>query len=51
MKVLEVSNNVEVVLRSVLGFSAKWTMKLKGMIVGKEVLVMVDCGATHNFIH
>lgn len=26
-------------------------MKLKGLVDGKEVVVMVDCGATHNFIH
>lgn len=51
VKVMEVANNVEVVLRSILGFSAKGTMKLKGIVAGKEVLVMIDCGVTHNFIH
>lgn len=51
MKVLEVDNNVEVALRSILGFSATRTMKLKGLVAGKEVVVMVNCSATHNFIH
>lgn len=26
------------------------TQKLKGAIQGREVVVMIDCGATHNFI-
>lgn len=51
MKVLEVDNNVEVALRSILGFSATRTMKLKGLAAGKEVVVMVNCSATHNFIY
>lgn len=50
VKVMEVADNVGVPLRSILRFSAKGTMKLKGVIAGK-VVVMVDCGATHNFIH
>lgn len=26
-------------------------MKLKGEVRGKDVVVLIDCGATHNFIH
>lgn len=26
-------------------------MKIKGEIKGKEVLILIDSGATHNFIH
>ena len=51
--VLEVAKEVEVVelsLNSVVGLSEPRTMKLKGEIHGKEVVVFIDCGATHNFI-
>lgn len=51
MKVMEVANNVKIVLHLILGFSTKGTMKLKGLITGREVIVMVNCGATYNFIH
>lgn len=34
-----------------LGFSTPETMKLKGKVSGREVIVLIDCGATHNFIH
>lgn len=34
-----------------LGFLHKATMKLKGRVAEKEVVVLIDCGATHNFIH
>lgn len=42
VKIMEVTDNVEVALRSILGFSAKGTMKLKGIVAGKEVVVMID---------
>lgn len=51
VKVIEATNNVEIALRSIVGFSGKGTMKLKALVAGREVVVMVDCGATHNFIH
>lgn len=51
VKILEVADNMEMALRSILGFLAKGMMKLKGMLTSKEVLVMVDYSATHNFIH
>lgn len=36
MKVIEVVDNVENMLRSLLGFPEKGTMKLKGSVAGKR---------------
>lgn len=41
---------VEVSLNSVVGLSNPKTMKLIGKIADKEVVVMIDPGATHNFV-
>lgn len=51
LNVIEVLENAKITLRSILGFSAKGTMKLKGTVKDKEVLVLIDSSATHNFIH
>lgn len=40
----------EVSLNSVIGLSNPKTMKLIGRIENHEVVVMVDPGATHNFL-
>ncbi|PKU67640.1 hypothetical protein MA16_Dca011218 [Dendrobium catenatum] len=40
----------EVSLNSVVGFTTNHTMKVKGEIEGKEVVVLIDSGATLNFI-
>lgn len=37
-------------LNSVMGLTSPKTFKMKGNIMGKEVVVMVDPGATHNFL-
>ena len=37
-------------MNSVVGFTSSHTMKLKGEIQGHPVMVLIDCGATHNFI-
>lgn len=50
MKQLEVVDRVELALRSIVGFSAPGTMKVKGNVGEKEVIILIDCGATHNFI-
>ncbi|XP_057251720.1 uncharacterized protein LOC104883522 isoform X2 [Beta vulgaris subsp. vulgaris] len=40
----------EISLNSVMGISSPRTMKMEGAIHGHKVIVMVDPGATHNFI-
>lgn len=41
---LSMENLVELSLRSVIGFSTPGTMKVKGQIEDKEVVVPIDCG-------
>lgn len=41
---------VEISLNSVVGLSNQKTMKLIGVIAHKEVVVMIEPGATHNFV-
>lgn len=47
----EAEEKVELALCSVLGFSTPRTMKLRGKIGEREVVVLIDCGAIHNFVH
>ncbi|XP_022848903.1 uncharacterized protein LOC111371244 [Olea europaea var. sylvestris] len=46
----EVGEVVELSINSVVGLNAPKSMKLKGTICGHSVIVLIDCGATHNFI-
>ena len=41
---------VELSVNFVVGLSSPKTMKLQGEIKGEGVIVMIDPGATHNFI-
>lgn len=46
----EVKVHSEVSLNSVIGLTNPKTMKLRGFIGNGEVVVMIDPGATHNFV-
>ncbi|KAF7810565.1 Transposon Tf2-12 polyprotein [Senna tora] len=37
-------------LKSIVGITGGRTMKFVGRVKGEEVLIMIDCGASHNFI-
>ena len=50
-KVAKEVEAIELSLNSVVGLSEPRTIKLKGEIHGKDVVVLIDCGATHNFIY
>lgn len=41
---------VELSLNSVVGFTRPGTIRMKGKIDLNEVVVLIDCGATYNFI-
>ena len=47
---IELKDIVELSLNSVVGLTTSGTMKIKGTIRSKEVIILVDSGATHNFL-
>ncbi|TYK05651.1 Retrotransposable element Tf2 [Cucumis melo var. makuwa] len=48
---LVIKGGSEISLRTILGFTSKGTMKIRGMISGREIIILIDSEATHNFIH
>lgn len=45
-----VAELAELSLNTVVGFSDPGTMKVRGRVEQDEVIIFIDCGATHNFI-
>ncbi|GKE35616.1 hypothetical protein Tco_1454938 [Tanacetum coccineum] len=43
-------DSVEVSLNFVMGFTTPRTMKIQGKLGDRDVIVLIDCGATHNFL-
>ncbi|KAA0048289.1 Ty3/gypsy retrotransposon protein [Cucumis melo var. makuwa] len=48
---LEVLEEAVIEYRAITSLTTKGTMKLRGVVKGKETIVLIDSGATHNFIH
>ncbi|KAL0542645.1 hypothetical protein IC582_008834 [Cucumis melo] len=46
----ELTTVVELSINSVVGLNDPGTMKVRGKLLGEEVIVLIDCGATHNFV-
>ena len=46
----EVNAMVELSNNFVVGLTNPGTMKVRGKLLGEEIVVLIDCGATPNFI-
>ncbi|KAJ9542789.1 hypothetical protein OSB04_029295 [Centaurea solstitialis] len=49
-EMVDIGQKVDVHLNSVVGLSNPKTMKLEGVVDNQRVVVLIDSGATHNFI-
>ena len=47
---MQLSETVQISLNSLVGLSTPGTMKMRGSLKGKDVVILVDYGASHNFI-
>lgn len=50
MQAVEVGDALELSLNSIVGLTTLRTINLKGTIEDQEVIILMDCIATHNFI-
>ncbi|TYK26709.1 ty3-gypsy retrotransposon protein [Cucumis melo var. makuwa] len=41
---------VELSINSVVGLNDLGTIKVRGKLQGEDVVILIDCGATHNFV-
>ncbi|KAA0038305.1 ty3-gypsy retrotransposon protein [Cucumis melo var. makuwa] len=41
---------VELSINSMIGLNDPGTMKVRGSLQGREVVILIDCSATHNFV-
>ena len=48
---LDLAKKTKIELRTITDFTSKGTMKLRGNVKGKEVVVLIDSGAINNFIN
>ncbi|XP_054810136.1 uncharacterized protein LOC129311735 isoform X1 [Prosopis cineraria] len=46
----EEATHMELSLNSIAGFGDNHTMKVRGQIGEEEIVILIDSGATHNFI-
>ena len=44
------STSLDLSLNSLMGFTSSHTMKVKGFLGAQEVVILIDSGASHNFI-
>lgn len=51
LQTVEVVDAVDLSLNSVKGLSFLGMLKMKGLIERREVIVLIDCGATPTLLH
>ncbi|XP_057436668.1 uncharacterized protein LOC130729063 [Lotus japonicus] len=43
-------SSLQLSLHSMAGFTSAKSWKVKGVLNGQEVIILIDCGASHNFV-
>ncbi|KAA0043666.1 Ty3/gypsy retrotransposon protein [Cucumis melo var. makuwa] len=46
----DITTVVELSINSVVGLNDPGTMKVRGKLLGEDVIILIDCGETHNFV-